>query len=52
MLDSCSTDRVFVKIYEKQIFSYDFHPIREYVFELSFLTTLYIYKDYFEACQG
>ena len=51
MLDSFSTDKLFVEIYEKQIFSSDFHPIREYVFRLSFLTTLNIYKDYFKSRQ-
>ena len=29
-------------------FSADFNPIRGYIFGLSFLTTLNIYKDYFE----
>ena len=28
-----------------------FHQIREYVFSLSFLTTLNIYKDYFKGCR-
>ena len=51
MLDSFSTDKLFVEIYEKQIFSSDFHPIREYVFRFSFLTTLNIYKDYFKSRQ-
>ena len=46
----CSSD--LVEVYEKQISQFCFHLIREYVFELSFLTTLYIYKDYFEARQG
>ena len=31
---------VSVEVYEKQIFSYVFTPIRVYVFELSFLTIL------------
>ena len=51
MLDSFSTDKLSVEIYQKQIFSSDFHPIREYVFRLSFLTTLNIYKDYFKSRQ-
>ena len=41
--------QVSVKVYETQIFEYVFHPIREYVFGLSFLTTLNIYKDYFKG---
>ena len=46
----CSTtssiDKLFIEIYEKQIFSFDFHQIRVYMFGLSFFTTLNIYKDY------
>ena len=48
-LDNCSTDRVSVKIYEVQFFQADFHPIHECMFELSFLITLNIYKDYFDG---
>ena len=48
-LNSYSTDKEFVEIYEKQIFSSDFHPIYEYVFGISFLTTLDIYKAYFKG---
>ena len=51
MLDSFSIDKLFVEIYEEHIFSYDFHPIRRYIFRLSFLTTLDIYKDCFKGCQ-
>ena len=51
MLDSCSIDRVSIKIYEKQIFNSDFHPICVYMFGLSFLTTQNIYKDYFKGRQ-
>ena len=29
----------------------DFNPIRVYMFGLSFLTTLNIYKDYFDGCK-
>ena len=43
--------KVSVKVYEIQIFYYVFHPIREYVFELSFLTTLNKYKDSFKGCK-
>ena len=41
--------QVSVNVYETQIFEYVFHPIREYVFGLSILTTLNIYKDYFKG---
>ena len=47
MLDIFLIDKLSVNIYEKQIFSSDFHPISEYVFRLSFLTILNTYKDYF-----
>ena len=47
MLDSYLS----IKVYEKQIFNSDFHPIRVYMFGLSFLTTLNIYKDYFKGRQ-
>ena len=50
-LDSISTDRVFVKVYETQIFESVFHPIHDYMFGLSFLTILDIYKDYFKSRQ-
>ena len=39
-LDSNSIDKVSVEVYEKQIFSSVFTPIRVYVFRLSFLITL------------
>ena len=48
-LTASSIDRVSVEIYEKQIFSSILHPIHKYVFMLSFLTTLNIYKDYFKG---
>ena len=48
MLDSFSIDKLSIEVYEKQIFSFDFHPIHGYMFKLSFLTTLNIYKDYFK----
>ena len=44
-------DKLSIKVYEKHIFISDFHPIWEYIFELSFLTTLNIYKDYFKGCK-
>ena len=43
----CSSD--LVEVYEAQFFRIVFHPIREYVFGLSFLTTLNIYNDYFKG---
>ena len=49
MLDSYLTNRVSVEIYEVQFFKTDFHSIRKYMFGLSFLTTLNIYKDYFKG---
>ena len=49
MLDNYSIDTLSIKIYENQIFSFDFHPIHVYMFWLFFLTTLNIYKDYFKG---
>ena len=49
MLDGCLIDTLSIKIYENYIFSSNFHPIRVYMFGLSFLTTLNIYKDYFKG---
>ena len=49
MLDSYSIDTLSIEIYENQIFISDFHPIYVYMFGLSFLTSLNIYKDYFKG---
>ena len=49
MLDSCLIDNLSIEIYENQFFRYDFMHIHMYVFRLSFLTTLNIYKDYFKG---
>ena len=49
MLDSCSIDKLSIEIYKNQIFSYDFTLILVYLFRFSFLTTLNIYKDYFNS---
>ena len=49
MLNNCSIDNLSIKIYENQIFSSDFIPIRVYLFRFSFLTTLNIYKNYFKG---
>ena len=46
-----STDKLSIEVYEKKIFSSNFHPIRVYMFRLSFLTTLNIYKNYFKGRQ-
>ena len=51
MLDNFSTDKLSIEIYEIQFFRADFTPIHKYVFRLSFLTTLNIYKDYFKGRQ-
>ena len=51
ILDNFSIDKLSVEIYEKQIFSFDFHPICGHMFGFSFLITLNIYKDYFKDCQ-
>ena len=40
-----------IEVYKIQFFKTDFTPIHEYVFRLSFLTILNIYKDYFESHQ-
>ena len=52
MLDSYSTDRVSIEIFEIQFFRADFTPIHEYMFELSFLTTLNIYMECFKGCHN
>ena len=49
MLDSFSTDKVSIEVYGNQFFRYDFTQIRKQMFELSFLTTLNIYKDCFKG---
>ena len=49
MLDSCSIDNLSIEIYKNQFFKSNFTHIRVYLFRLSFLTTLNIYKDYFKG---
>ena len=49
MLDSFSTDNLSIEICKNQFFRFDFTHIREYLFRISFLTTLNIYKDYFKG---
>ena len=51
MLDNCLIDTLSIKIYKNQFFRSDFWHIHVYVFRLSFLTTLNIYKDYFKGRQ-
>ena len=46
-----SIDKLSIKIYEIQFFKVDFNPIHEYMFGLSFLRTLNIYKDCFKGRQ-
>jgi len=40
---------VSIENYKIQIFKYVFHAYPSYVFRLSFLTTLDVYKDYFKS---
>ena len=48
MLDSFSINNLSIKIYENRFFKFDFTQIRVYLFKLSFLIILNIYKDYFK----
>ena len=48
MLDSFSIDNLSIKIYENQFSKFDSTQICVYLFRLSFLITLNIYKDYFK----
>ena len=41
---------VSIENYENQFFRYDFMHIHVYLYRVSFLTTLDIYKDYFKGC--
>ena len=50
-LDSSLTDRVSVKVYEKQNFRSVLTLINDCMFGLYFLTTLDIYKDHFKGYQ-
>ena len=45
MLDSFSTDKLSIEVYENQFFRVNFTSIYEYMFGLSFLTNLNTYKD-------
>ena len=46
-----SIDTLSVEVYEIQFFRIDFNPIRVYMYKLSFLITLNIYKNYFKGRQ-
>ena len=48
-LDSCSIEMISIENYKIQISIPDFMYIQVYLCRVSFLTTLYIYKDYFKA---
>ena len=50
MLNNFSIDNLSIEIYENQFFRSNFTHIYVYLFRLSFLTTLNIYKDYFKGC--
>ena len=49
MLHRCSIDNLSIKIYENLFSRFDSTYIHVYLFRLSFLTTLNIYKDYFKG---
>ena len=51
MLNSYLIDRLSIEVYEIQFFKASFTSIREYMFGLSFLTTLNIYKGSFKSHQ-
>ena len=48
-LDRSSTEAVSIENYEIQIFRSDFMHIHVYLYRVSFLITLDIYKDYFKG---
>ena len=50
-LIAISTDKLSIEVYEIQFFRIVFNPIHVYMFGLSFLTTLNIYKDCFKGHQ-
>ena len=52
MLDGISTEAVSIDNYKIQIFRSHFTHIHVYSCRVSFLTTLYIYKNYFKGRQG
>ena len=52
MLDSNSTEAIYIENYKIQISRSDFTHIHVYLCRVFFLTTLDIYKDYFKAVKG
>ena len=48
-LDRSLTQAVSVENYEIRNFRYDYRHILEYLYRVSFLTTLDIYKNYFKS---
>ena len=48
-LDRSSTEAVSVENYEIRFFKFDYTRILEYLYRVSLLTTLHIYKDYFKS---
>ena len=48
-LDSYLDRWLSIEVYETQFFKTVFHQIHKCMFEISFLTTLNIYKDYFKG---
>ena len=51
MLNSSLTEAVCIENYKIQISKFDFTHIHMYLWKVSFLTTLNIYKDYFKGHQ-
>ena len=49
MLNGFLIDRVSIEIQENQFFKSHFTPVHGYMFRISFLMTLNIYKDYLRA---
>ena len=52
MLDSSSTEAIYIENYKIQISRSDFTHIHVYLCRVFFLTTLDTYKDYFKAVKG
>ena len=52
VLDRCSTETIFIENYEIQISISVFTHLQVYLFRVSFLTTLNIYKDNFKGRQN
>ena len=48
-LNKSSTQAVSVENYKIRLFRSDYMHILEYLYNVSFLTTLDIYKDYFKS---